>query len=319
MSGATAPPAPPRRRRPHTGLLAPATLVRTTKGRAVILALAIVTMVVEMGSKLVGVTVEVGSFPLSVSAVPSLILLAALGARASGEPGDRERLVPFWIAMAAGMALGWILFSATGDGIDVVALLVAATNEEVVFRFAVPLVVTSALMVIRFPSQPARVVGYVVGGAWWVLLPGHLAQVDGLDNLLTYVAFAVISALVVARSRALIPMSVAHCVLNIITVAALRGDIGPAGRGALSLCLLVLLVGTFAWPGDRVRPVSRTTPAEPEQDLITDTVIDLRDGQRPSVRHGDEISWIADPDGDSDDAPAAESDPATPTEGPRRR
>lgn len=299
-----------------TGLLAPATLVRSTKGRAVILALAAVTMAVEMGSKLVGVTVEVGSFPLSVSAVPSLILLAALGVRASGRPGDRERLVPFWIAMAAGMALGWTLFSATGDGIDVVALLVAAINEEVVFRFAVPLVITSALMVIRFPGRPARIVGYVVGGTWWVLLPGHQAQTDGLSSLLTYIAFAVISALVVARSRALIPMSVAHCVLNIITVAALRGDIGPVGRGALSLCLLVLLVGTFAWPGDRIRGVSRRSGPEPEQDLITDTVIDLRDDQRPSVRKGDEISWIADPDRDHDTEPASEAEPTTPAEGP---
>ena len=197
-----------------------------------------------------------------------------------------------------------------------VALLVAATNEEVVFRFAVPLVITSALMVIRFPGQPARVVGYVVGGAWWVLLPGHLAQVDGLGNLLTYVAFAVISALVVARSRALIPMSVAHCVLNIITVAALRGDIGPAGRGALSLCLLVLLVGTFAWPGDRVAQAGRRA--------------EHRARAGPHHRHGDRPPRRPAPlgpprrrdhlDRRSRPRPRArdESDPTTPAE-PRRR
>lgn len=291
------------------GLLSPVTLVRTTKGRAVILALAAVTMAVEMGSTLVGAGVDIGSFPLSVSAVPSLFLLAALGARASGEPGDRERLVPFWIAMAAGLALGYTLFSRTGDAIDVVALLVAATNEEVVFRFAVPLVITSALLVTRLPSRPARFIGYAVGGVWWVLLPGHQAQTDGLGALLTYGAFAVISALVVSRSRALIPMSVAHCVLNIITVAAMRGDIGAAGRGALSLCLLVLLVGTFAWPGDRPSHAADGSPApsEPEEDLITDTVIDLRDGQRPTLREGEDITWIADPEADESEPVSAAS------------
>lgn len=278
---------------PSGGVLAPVTLVRTPRGRAVILALAAVTMAVEMTSLLAGISVGVGSFSLSVSLIPALVLLGTLGARAAGRPGDRERLVPFWIAVVAGLVLGYVLFRRTGDGIDVVALLAAAANEEVVFRFAVPLVVATALMVVRLPGPPARFLGYVVGGLWWVFLPGHQAQTDGAAALATYAAFAVISALVVARSRALIPMSVAHCVLNIITIAAVRGDISAAGRGALSLCLLFLLVGTFAWPGDRP---ARTATTAPEEDLITDTVIDLRDGQRPSVRRGDEITWIAEPD-----------------------
>lgn len=279
----------------RAGLLGPVTLIRTSKGRAAILALATVTMAVEMGSLLAGAAVHVGDLPLSASLVPSLVLLVALGVPASGRPGDPDRLVPFWIAMAAGLGLGVTLFARTGDAVDVVGLLVAAADEEVVFRFAVPLVVTSALMVLRLPSRAARVVGYVVGGTWWVLLPGHQAQTDGAASLVTYVAFAVISALVVSRSRALIPMGVAHCVLNVITIAALRGDISSVGRGALTMCLLFLLVGTFAWPGDRVARRAAAAPDGSDEDLITDTVIDLRDGHRPTVQHGDEITWIAGP------------------------
>ncbi len=298
----------------NVGLLAPVTLTRTAKGRATILALAAITMAVEMGSLLTGAAVHVGTLPLSASLVPSLILLFALGSPASGRAFDRDRLVPFWIAMAAGLLLGLTLFTRTGDGIDMVGLLVAAANEEVVYRFAVPLVVTSALLVVRFPSRPARVVGYVVGGTWWVLLPGHVAQTDGAAALVTYVAFAVISALVVSRSRALIPMSVAHCVLNVITVAAIRGDIGSAGRGALSVCLLFLLVGTFAWPGDRPARQAAAAADGSDEDLITDTVIDLRDGHRPTVREGDEITWIDDPSAEPAGSGGAASAPAEPVE-----
>jgi hypothetical protein len=269
------------RRRSGGGRPAPS-LVHTRTGRMLVLTLATVTMVVEMGSLLARVNVDIGSFTLSASVVPSVLLLVFLGARSVGEARDRDRLVPFWIAMVAGLGLGATLFSRTGDLVDVGALLVAATNEEMVFRFAVPVVAATGLMVMRVPPTAARVVGYLAAGTWWVLLPGHQEQVANAANLATYVAFAVISALVVARSRALIPMAVAHCVLNIITIAHERGDITAGSRSALSACLLFLLVGTFAWPGDLRR---RASDAE---DLVSDTVIDLRDGRPPAViRDGD--------------------------------
>jgi hypothetical protein len=250
-------------------------------------------MVVERGSLLATVGVDVGSFTLSASAVPSVLLLVFLGAQGVGAARDRDRLVPFWIAMVAGLGLGATLFSRTGDLADVGALLVAAANEEVVYRFAVPVVAATGLIVLRVPPTVARVAGYLAAGTWWVLLPGHQQQVANAANLATYVAFAVISALVVARSRAIVPMAVAHSVLNIITIAHERGDITAGARSALSACLLFLLVGTFAWPGDLRR---RAADAE---DLVSDTVIDLRDGRPATVRRGDTVELL-------DDAPLAE-------------
>lgn len=276
------------------GLVAAPTFIRTARGRAVVLGLAAVTMAVEMASLVVGRSVHIGSLPLSASVVPGLVLLGALGARSAGRPGDRDRLVPFWIAMGAGLLLGVALFSRTGDLADLLGLVVAAANEEIVYRFAVPVVLATALMVVKVPARPARVAGYVVAGAWWVLLPGHQAQTDGAVALVTYASFAVISAVVVARSRALVPISIAHCVLNVITIAHLRGDITSGGRGALSACLLFLLVGTFAWPGDRPGRRVATTD-DGDQDLVTDTVIDVRDGQRPSVHRGDGVTWVEEP------------------------
>jgi hypothetical protein len=274
------------RRRPD-GRPAPS-LVHTRTGRMLVLALATITLVVEMGSLLATVGVEVGSLTLSASAVPSLLLLVFLGAASVGEARDRDRLVPFWIAMVAGLALGATLFSRTGDLVDVGALLIAATNEEMVFRFAVPVVAASGLMVLRVPPTAARVAAYLAAGTWWVLLPGHQAQVAGDPaNLATYVAFAVISALVVARSRAIVPMAVAHTVMNIITIAHARGDITAGSRSALSACLLFLLVGTFAWPGDLRRRASDS------EDLVSDTVIDLRDGRPATVRRGADVEVVA--------------------------
>jgi hypothetical protein len=262
-------------------------LVLSRTGRMLVLALATITMVVEMGALLATVGVHIGSFTLSASALPSVLLLVFLGARSVGQAHDRDRLVPFWIAMVAGLGLGAALFARTGDLVDVGALLVAATNEEMVYRFAVPVVAATGLMVLRVPPTAARVIGYLVAGTWWVLLPGHQEQMANAANLATYVAFAVISALVVARSRAIVPMAVAHCVLNIITIAAERGDITAGSRSALSACLLFLLVGTFAWPGDLRRR------AADGEDLVSDTVIDLRDGRPASVTRGDAVEYIS--------------------------
>jgi hypothetical protein len=275
---------------PPAGRKAPS-LVHTRTGRMLVLALATITMVVEMGSPLAEVGVEVGSFTLSASAVPSILLLVFLGAQGVGAARDRDRLVPFWIAMVAGLGLGATLFAKTGDLVDVGALLVAATNEEMVYRFAVPVVAATGLIVLRVPATVARVIGYTAAGVWWVLLPGHQAQVAGDPaNLVTYIAFAIISALVVARSRAIVPMAVAHSVLNIITIAHARGDITAGSRSALSACLLFLLVGTFAWPGDMRRRASD------QEDLVSDTVIDLRDGQPPTVIRDGEVELLDDVD-----------------------
>ncbi len=275
-------------------------LVHTRNGRLIVLTLALVTMVVEMCSLASGVTIPVGTLGLSVSVVPALLLLFFLGVPSVGQPGDRDRLVPFWIAMAAGMAMGAALFSRTGDLADLGALLLAATDEEVVYRFAVPVVAATSLMVLRVPGRIARVAGYAVAGVWWVLLPGHQDQMTHPATLLTYAAFAVIAAVVVARSRALIPMSVAHCVLNVITVAAARGDITEASRGGLSACLLFLLVGTFAWPGDRRPEVAPLA----HHDLVDDTVIDLRDGERPSITRDGRVEYVDDAVVDLTDDPA---------------
>ncbi len=233
-----------------------------------------------------------------MSLVPSLMVLLALGPRSNGRVVDPGRLVPFWLGVGGAYLFGWALWARDEQAMSIVGLAVAALNEEVVYRFAVPLVLTSALLVLRVPTQAARVTGYVVAGAWWVLLPGHRSQTDTVMMLLTFAAFAAVSAIVVSRSRALLPMGMAHGALNIITLAQLRGDIDPGLRGILASCLVFLLVGTFAWPGDDdAREQRRQAAADGSiddlvGDVVGDVVIDLRDGVRPSVVRGDAVTYL---------------------------
>jgi hypothetical protein len=269
--------------------------------RRVVLGLAALTMLAEIASLLADTRPHIGTIPLSISLVPSLLVLLALGPRSNGRVVDTARLVPFWLGVGGAYLFGWALWARDDQAASVAGLAVAAVNEEVVYRFAVPLVLTSALLLMRVPTSAARVTGYVVAGIWWVLLPGHRAQTDTVMMLLTFATFAAVSAIVVARSRALLPMALAHGALNIITLAQLRGDIDPGLRGILAACLVFLLVGTFAWPGDDdARARRREAAAEGSiddlvGDVVGDVVIDLRDGRRPSVLRGGEVTWLADP------------------------
>lgn len=266
--------------------------------RTLVLALAALTMASEMVSLATDARPSIGSIPLSVSIVPSLLVLLALGPRSNGRVVDPGRLVPFWLGVGGAYLFGWALWARDDEALSVLGLAVAAINEEVVYRFAVPLVLTTALLLLRVPTSAARVAGYVVAGAWWVLLPGHRSQTDTVMMLLTFVAFAAVSAIVVSRSRALLPMGFAHGALNIITLAQLRGDIDPGLRGILAACLVFLLVGTFAWPGDDdARALRRQAAADGTiddlvGDVVGDVVIDLRDGVRPSAARDGAITYL---------------------------
>lgn len=276
---------------------------RVRETRRVVLALAALTMAVEVAGLAFLPTIDIGTIALSPSVVPALCLAVALGPARRSSVRD-DAVLPFWCAIVVGLAMGSVLFWQAGDAIDLLPLLAAAADEEIVYRLAAPMVIAVALTLLRVPPRPARVTGYLVAGAWWVLLPGHQAQTTTLAAFGSYVAFAALAAVVVARSRALVAMSAAHAVLNLLTISQSRGEIGPNARGVLVACLLLMLVGTFARPGLRRHPLPTVDRTAPAQD--TDTIIDLRDGVRPSEsRHG-ETTWIDETDLDAEDPAASD-------------
>jgi hypothetical protein len=114
-------------------------------------------------------------------------------------------------------------------------------------------------------------------------------------------------------------MALAHGALNIITISQLRGDIEPGVRGVLAACLVFLLVGTFAWPGDEeARQEAAAAEGGSLDDLVGDAVIDLRDGFRPSVERDGTVTYLdvepgaptSEPVVDVDDVIGEASEPA---------
>ncbi len=247
----------------------PGRLIDARRQRAVLVA-ALVTALVELAGLaelLPGLTV--GRIGLSPALLPALVVGVLLGRRWLGRPAVLAATRLFWAAVAVGGALGAALTAQAGHAADVAGVLVSAFGEELVYRFAVPAVATAVLLALRLPARPARVGGFVVAGLWFVLLPGHRAQMDDLASTLAFLAFATLAAVVVYRSGSLLAAGATHVVLNLFTLLAFDGDLGGVQRGVLVGYLLVLLVAAY---GTR-RPV----------EVGAGIVIDLRDGEPPTV------------------------------------
>lgn len=246
-----------------------ASIVDARRQRALLVA-ALVTALVEvarLAGALPGLTV--GRIGLSPSLLPALIVGVLLGRRSLGRPGGLGATRPFWAAVAVGGTLGVALTVRAGHASDVAGVLGSAFDEELVYRFAVPAVATAVLLALRLRVRPARVGGFALAGLWFVLLPGHRAQMDDLASTLAFLAFATLAAVVVYRSGSLLAAGATHAVLNLFTLLALGGEVGEAPRGLVVGCLLVLLVAAY---GTR-QPVA----------MGDGVVLDLRDGVAPTV------------------------------------
>jgi hypothetical protein len=260
-------------------MLAPAPRALTRSRRKVVLLLALVVGLVEIAG-LLGVVprITIGRLWISPSLVPAAVLLGLLGRRSAGRARDIDAAAFYWLTALAGMLLATILLDREGHLTDAIAVLLAALDEEVVYRFAVPTIVAAILVTFHVPSRPARVTGLTVAAVWFVLLPGHRMQADGLVELLPFVAFAALSALVVFRSGSILATTATHAVMNMLTIISFGGSMSHPVRAILTAVLLLLLVGGYG--------ITRPRPAEPGQ-AEADTVIDLRDGVIPSLsEHG---------------------------------
>jgi hypothetical protein len=138
-------------------------------------------------------------------------------------------------------------------------------------------VVSAILLSFRVPTRPARVAGLVVAAIWFVLLPGHQQQVETFVDVLPFVSFAALSAVVVYRSGSLLATTATHAVMNMLTIISIGGDMSRPARSVTTAVLLLLLLTGYGF----VRP-KRTEPTSGDGE----TVIDLRDGVPPSVTSG---------------------------------
>jgi len=261
----------------------PAPLTRVRQQEVLLAALAVV--VLEIGV-LVGVLpyLTIGRAIMPVSVLAAGVVLLLLGRRAFGRrttPGHTE---PFWVAATIGLAFGAVLLARAHHLIDVVGIGIAAMGEEVVYRFAVPALVAAVLVALKVSTRPARIAGYAVGATWFVLLPWHRAQMTDATQVLPFIAFAALAALVAYRSGSIAATGAVHTVLNMLTVLVYGGDVSRLTRSLALACLLILLVATYGVLSAK-RPVPTIAPAvDPAViDLTTRAdavVIDLRDSVR---------------------------------------
>ena len=127
------------------------------------------------------------------------------------------------------------------------------------------------------PSRPARVVGLVVAG--------HLVRAPARPpgpgapsaaDVLPFIAFATLAAIVVYRSGSILAAAATHAVMNMFTIIAFGGAMSQLTRSDRHR-----RAAAPAHERLRLRPPRGTTSdAEPEPV----TVIDLRDGVTPTVR-----------------------------------
>ena len=252
---------------PPSGTGPVATLDRPLTERRVLVAIMGCTVLVEVALELLDDkgSIDVGRIPVSLVVAPALVMVLAVGpSRLLGE----RRLSPpyplgFWLAGAVALASASVLYVRTfHDWIDVGGILLAAFTEEAVYRLAVP--VFFAAILVRLGLRPAwaRATGFVLAGAWWVFLPGHVEQMHGGVALASFVAAALLFALVVVRSGSLLAATLTHAVMNLLAFAEWANALGQHDRRLLVASLLALLVLAFG---------RRRAPAGDH------VVIDLRD------------------------------------------
>ncbi len=253
-----------------------------TARRSLVLTMAFITTVIEALS-VAGLVpdVRVGTLELSLGLVPALGLAAVCGERLLGRSTRRSVAVGYWICIAVLLpALGIVYWR--GDRLGLwFSLVTAALGEELIYRLAVPAVAAVVLRAVGLDHRQARIGGLIVGGVWFVLLPGHLEQMHSPLASIPFIAYASLAALLVYRSGSVLPMAAGHAVINLLTVLVWSESVAKDARGMGLACVLGLLVLAYGRPRrmtitDDGRMVDTVTG-------LSVATIDLRDGRPATV------------------------------------
>lgn len=256
----------------------PTRVEQLSNRRTLVLGLSGLTMICEVlsfGGLLP--KLPVGGLELSFSLLPAMALGLACGSRLLGRSAVRRTAAIFW-GLAGLLMVGITAMYIHLGRLELVpALVLAALDEELVYRLAIPAVIAAALRLGNVRPNAARITGLVAAAFWFCLLPGHVEQAATPSGFVPYVAFASLSAFIVYRSGSILPLAFAHAISNLLTFlmfgAAVTADARGLGMASI-LCLLVLAYG---------RPRRITVGDEgglvDTQTGLAVTAIDLRDGQ----------------------------------------
>ena len=193
-----------------------------------------------------------GAVPISPTLPIELVLVAMVGWRRLGL--DRTNLDAwreFLLIAGAALLFGvWQYSIHIGGLAEEMGLVLAALDEEIVYRLAVLILVGAfAAKVSGRNWRNAEDWGVGVGlvaimasGLVFTVLPGHVAQMSDTLHALPFVCLGMVLGYAMLRTGALLPAVVVHALLNLATIAAFDGEISVALRTALAATALVALI-----------------------------------------------------------------------------
>jgi hypothetical protein len=236
-----------------------------------IVALAFVTVVVDIGTAWADVSLgTLGRVPITPALPLGILLAVVVGLRRLGlDPANRwawrEFLVVSSVALVYAM---WSYAVHIGGTAESIGLVLAALGEELVYRLAVLIVVGVVVAaLLRRPWRNAEdwgavpgIAALLAGGVVFTLLPGHIAQMNGALTALPFASLGVVLGYAVLRTGALLPAAVVHSFLNIATIAVIVGDVSIEMRTAFAGVALIALVSGTVVAGLRLG-ILRRAPA----------------------------------------------------------
>lgn len=223
---------------------------------------AAVAVVIEAASYLIGspAQMRIGGLPVSAALVPLLIAGIASGRRCFGRARSREAAIVFWALCFIALVVGAVQLTTGRPPAAVLSLLLTGFAEEFMYRGAIPALATFALVHAGLPIRRAGLIGIIVGGSLFVVLPGHAAQWGTNSDAIPFMAFAALMALAVWRTGALFEVALLHAVLNIINISRLDGTSGSAGAVVLTGLFGVLMIAYIPSIFERHRLIDLTGP-----------------------------------------------------------
>jgi len=218
-----------------------------------------------------------GVVPISPTLPLEAALVVMLGWRRLGlDRTNLEAWHEFLAVATAALLFGVIEYSRhIGGFAEAMGLVLAALDEEIVYRLAVLILVGATVAKLSGRNWRnaedwgvgAGLAAIVASGLIFTVLPGHVAQISDTLHALPFVALGMVLGYAMLRTGALLPAVVVHALLNLATIAVFKGQMQAALRSTLAAALLVALVLGTIVAGRRLGifrlvPVVEHVPAE---------------------------------------------------------
>lgn len=226
-------------------------------------AVAALVVVFDVGTAWQGVDLgHLGVVPVSPTLPLELVLVVLVGWRRLGL--DRANLRAwreFLAIMGVATIFAVVEYSKHVGGLaEALGLVVAAFDEEVVYRLAVLVLVGAIAAKLTGHNWrnaedwgvAAGLVGILASGVVFTVLPGHVAQMSDTLHALPFVCLGMVLGYAMLRTGALLPGVLTHALLNLTTIAALTGHLDAGVRTLIAAAALVALVLGTVVAGRRI-------------------------------------------------------------------